>query len=126
MAETIFIDWRTAGPVTTGVCPTGAHVVVRPYRRLAGEQDRRAHRRVRALIAGYSSRFHFFTRCGSCFHDRYNGRRADIPSFLSICPTVASETSLAKAFLIKSLIRARVHNAIPELYVRGSFSLILV
>ena len=27
IADTILAAWRTAEPVTTGVCPTGAHVV---------------------------------------------------------------------------------------------------
>ena len=61
----------------------------------------------RALIAGYSSRFHRATRSGSCFQDRYNGRCADIPSLVSIRPTVTSETSFPNFFLIKSLIKAR-------------------
>ncbi len=80
----------------------------------------------RALIAGYSSRFHRATRSGSCFHDRYNGRCADMPSFFSTRPTVTSETSLPNVFLIKSRIKARVHNASPKPWVRGSFPLIMV
>ena len=50
-------------------------------------------------LAKVGGTLHRSTRSGSCFHDRYNGRCADIPSFLSIRPTVTSPPILTERFL---------------------------
>lgn len=94
-------------------------MVIRAYRRLVGAQDGRAFLRGprpdgRVLLALEVALEALYPVGGSGFQDRYRGRCGDMPNFFRIRPTVTSETHVVKLCLIKSLIKLRVHNAMPN------------